>query len=59
MWAAIVKGIQEKETLIWENLQETFVKVSDPISPEFVIKLYKSVPRRLNNVLKLKGTFIE
>ena len=54
LWA-IVKKRLAKEILTEENLEEKVFSVWDQIPPEFVIKLYNSLPRRLNNVLKSEG----
>ena len=47
-----------KETLTWDDLEKILFRVKDQIPSELVIKLYNSVPSRLNIVLKSKGTVI-
>ena len=45
------------KTLTWKIFEEIAFRVRDQILPGFVIKLYNtSLARRLNNVLKSKGT---
>ena len=42
LWAISKKRLA-KETLTWENLEQTVLKVWDQKAPEIVIKLYNSI----------------
>ena len=57
LWS-IVKKRLARETLTWENLEEAVFRVWDRTHPEFVINLYNSIPKRLNDVLKSEDTVI-
>ena len=41
-----------------EKLKKTVHRFVDQIPPKFVIKLYNSLPRRLKNIVKSKGSVI-